>query len=292
MKLPITELWADKKERIRKKSPFGNLPSWDLFSVIVKFGDDLRQEQLALQLVTQFHKIFKEANIPIYLRPYSILITSSQSGLVETVLDTASLHQIKKNTPGFTTLDQYYKEVYEHPSDKYKVAQMNFVESTAGYSILTYLLQIKDRHNGNLLIDAEGHMIHIDFGFMLSNSPGKNMNFEAAPFKMTQEFIDVMGGLNSNVFEYFKALMVRGFLECRKHCEKIIFLVEMMQEGSNMPCFVGGPASVEQLRQRFCTSMTEDEYIQHVEGLITKSCNNWYTRQYDKFQYMTNGVRY
>ena len=44
-------------------------------------------------------------------------------------------------------------------------------------------------------------MIHIDFGFMLSNSPGNNMNFESAPFKLTQEFIDVMGGLDSSVFE-------------------------------------------------------------------------------------------
>jgi len=260
--------------------------------VIVKFGDDLRQEQLALQLVTQFHKIFQEAELPIYLRPYAILITSSQSGLVETVLDTASLHQIKQKVPDFRNLDHYYKNVYNYPSVEYQIAQQNFVESMAGYSILSYLLQIKDRHNGNLLIDAEGHLVHIDFGFMLSNSPGLNMNFESSPFKLTQEFIDVMGGVGSDVFQYFTALLIRGFIEVRKHCEKIIFLVEMMLEGSHFPCFIGGQATVDLLRQRFALGLSEDEFIKHVEDLIAKSCNNWHTRQYDKFQYLTNGVLY
>ena len=32
-------------------------------------------------------------------------------------------------------------------------------------------------------------MIHIDFGFMLSNSPGGNVNFEQSPFKLTQDLI-------------------------------------------------------------------------------------------------------
>jgi hypothetical protein len=50
--------------------------------------------------------------------------------------------------------------------------------------------QVKDRHNGNILLDEEGHIIHIDFGFMLSNSPG-GVNFESAPFKLTRELLEV-----------------------------------------------------------------------------------------------------
>jgi phosphatidylinositol 4-kinase B len=88
-----------------------------------------------------------------------------------------------------------------------KVAQRNFVESMAGYSIVCYLLQIKDRHNGNILMDDEGHVIHIDFGFMLSNSPG-GVNFENSPFKLTRELLEVMdsnsNGHASELFDYFK----------------------------------------------------------------------------------------
>ncbi|PKI42253.1 hypothetical protein CRG98_037369 [Punica granatum] len=49
------ELWELKKERIRKASPFGKLSGWDLRSVIVKSGDDCRQEHLAVQLISHFY---------------------------------------------------------------------------------------------------------------------------------------------------------------------------------------------------------------------------------------------
>ena len=49
---------------------------------------------------------------------------------------------------------------------------------------------MKDRHNGNILVDNEGHIIHIDYGFILSASP-KNLGFENSPFRLTPEFVEV-----------------------------------------------------------------------------------------------------
>ena len=60
--------------------------------------------------------------------------------------------------------------------------------------MVCYLLQIKDRHNGNILLTRHGHIVHIDFGFFLCSSPGKGIGFETAPFKLTREFVEMMGG--------------------------------------------------------------------------------------------------
>jgi phosphatidylinositol 4-kinase len=91
------EPWKTKKERIRSLSPYGRHPNWKLISVIVKTGADLRQEQIALQLIAEMHSIWLEEKVPTKVYPFRILITSNDSGLIETIPDSVSIHSIKKD---------------------------------------------------------------------------------------------------------------------------------------------------------------------------------------------------
>jgi len=286
------ESFAQQKARMRAASVFGNQPGWNLRSVIVKAGDDCRQELMAVQLMKEFHNIFVQDGLQAWLRPIKVLVTSSHSALIETVVDAHSIHSIKSKLPKHYSLADYFDEKYRKGSRAHGIAKRNFVESMAGYCIVSYLLQIKDRHNDNILLDEAGHVVHIDFGFMLSNSPG-GINFETAPFKLTREFLEVMGsdadGKGSELFDYFKILCIQVFLSCRKHAQHILDLVEMMQH-SAFPCFSGGPRVLNALKKRFHLAATEEECIEICLNLISDSMDAWRTRQYDYYQRVLNGI--
>lgn len=66
----LKEPWEEKEKRIRSESPYGHLTSWHLLAVIVKCGDDLRQELLASQLLMMLQKVWSIENLPLWLRPY------------------------------------------------------------------------------------------------------------------------------------------------------------------------------------------------------------------------------
>lgn len=65
----------------------------------------------------------------------------------------------------------------------------------------------------NMLINAE--------------SPGFNINFESAPFKLTNEYIELLGGLESAEFRLFEDLLIRGFFAIRKHIEELAAMVQV-----------------------------------------------------------------
>jgi phosphatidylinositol 4-kinase len=285
------ENWKEKEERLRSASAYGNHPGWKLLPVLVKSNDDLRQEQLASQLIQRMALILARDKVSVWLCPYEILALDASGGIIEAIPDTISLASLKKNDPDYTDLKGFFEQ-YFHQADTLADAKANFCESLAAYSMVCFLLQIKDRHNGNILLDNRGHLIHIDFGFFFLSSPGKNTGFESAPFKLTREFVNLLGGPDSHLFGIFRTLCHRTFLSLRKHCHEIILLVEMLQLGNEeLACFRGRPDdAIRELRQRFRLDLNDRACLEYVNALIEESLENWRTNWYDRYQRYCVGV--
>ncbi|CAK7264511.1 Phosphatidylinositol 4-kinase pik1alpha (PI4-kinase)(PtdIns-4-kinase) [Sporothrix epigloea] len=298
------EAWDIKRERIRRSSPYGWMKNWDLVSVIVKTGADLRQEAFACQLIAVCDKIWEDAQVGVWVKQMRILVTGESSGLIETITNGVSLHSIKRSLTlasiedgqnprrRIATLKDYFVKAFGAPeSEAHRAGVDAFKRSLAAYSVISYVLQLKDRHNGNVLVDNEGHIVHIDFGFMLSNSPG-SVAFEAAPFKLTHEYVEVLGGVGSTDFDDYKRLCKQAFQALRKSADSVVDLVSMMGRDSKMPCFVAGVAqATANLRQRFQLHLSAEDAEHFVETeLIGKSLGSYYTRLYDTFQYRTQGI--
>ena len=223
------------------------------------------------------------------LHPYEILITSSSSGLLEFLQNTCSIDGIKKKMViDSKSLYLFYKKYFK---ENFEEAQINFTRSLAAYSLICYYLKIKDRHNGNILIDMYGNIIHIDFGFILGISPG-GINFENAPFKLTKEYVEIMGGIDSLYYQMYKDLMVKGMIICKKYVDDIINIAEIMSKGSKMPCFF--KKNIDEIfksfRERFYADKKDEEFIKIVDDMIYASYDNFRTNQYDNFQKLTNGI--
>jgi phosphatidylinositol 4-kinase len=288
---PFIKPWSETERQIKERSHFKMFNSLSIVSFIAKANDDLRQEVMTMQLIKKYDEIFKNENIPLKLHPYEILITSNSSGLIEFLPDTISFDALKKNLleKNITFLD-FFKQ---HFGDDFEECQKNFAESLAGYSLVCYLLAIKDRHNGNILLDKDGCIIHIDFGFILGISPGGNMNFENAPFKMTRDYVNLMGGIESSIFLYFKSLFLRGLFAARRKVDVIANLIEAMGLGVPMPCFNGRNLKeiINLFKDRCFVKFSEFEIVNLADNLIERSVNSWRTTQYDYFQKLTNNIQ-
>lgn len=103
-------------------------------------------------------------------------------------------------------------------------------------------------------------------------------------------FPQVMGGLGSDMFAYFKILILQGLIAARKHHEKLITLVEILQTNSQLPCFRNGASTIKGLRDRFHMGLTEEQLQLLVDSMVESSIHSLTTKLYDGFQYLTNGI--
>jgi phosphatidylinositol 4-kinase len=217
---------------------------------------DCRQDALALQVIQWCKNIMAANGLELFLYPYRVLPNRTGGndgligGIIECVPNANTRDEIGKSTAS-SLKDYFISRFGPEESESFQKAQRNWIVSCAGYAVTSYILQVKDRHNGNVMVDDAGHMIHIDFGFIFDISPARNMRFESAGFKLTQEMVELMGSdgkTESALYKWFQYLVVRGFLAVREHRSEILAIVEPMLN-STLVCFNNN--SLNALKERF-----------------------------------------
>ncbi|KAF8643783.1 hypothetical protein AX16_008802 [Volvariella volvacea WC 439] len=145
---------------------------------IFKVGDDCRQDILALQVIAMFKNIYTSLGLTLYLFPYRVIATAPGCGVIDVVPNATSRDEMGRAK--VNSLIDFFKAKYGGPDTvEFQKARLNFIQSMAAYSVACYILQIKDRHNGNIMIDGDGHIIHIDFGFLFDIDKYTLKSFES-----------------------------------------------------------------------------------------------------------------
>jgi phosphatidylinositol 4-kinase len=288
-----TELMLEKinenEETSGKGEPIPQEMTYEVWqSAIFKVGDDCRQDVLALQMIAAFRGIFNNVGLDVYVYPYRVTATAPGCGVIDVLPNSISRDMLGREA--VNGLYDYFVSKYGgETSIRFQEARNNFVKSMAAYSVISYLLQFKDRHNGNIMIDDAGHILHIDFGFCFDIAPG-GVKFERAPFKLTSEMVAVMGGsTESQSFKWFEELCIKAFIASRPYTEKLCHMVVPMLD-SGLPCFK--PQTITHFRERFVLEKSEREAADFMKYLIKKSYESHSTGIYDQFQLMTNGIPY
>jgi len=128
------------------------------YPIIFKSGDDLRQDQLVIQIIILMDRLLRKENLDLKLTPYRILATSAFTGIVQFVpsMSLATIEEGKRSPAGVLP---YLKSTFPDPTQELGVkaeVMDTYVKSCAGYCVITYLLGVGDRHLDNLLLTADG----------------------------------------------------------------------------------------------------------------------------------------
>ncbi|KII89099.1 hypothetical protein PLICRDRAFT_698221 [Plicaturopsis crispa FD-325 SS-3] len=255
---------------------------------IFKVGDDCRQDVLALQIIAMFKNIFTSVGLTLYLYPYRVTATAPGCGVIDVVPNATSRDEMGRAKVN-DLLDFFVAKYGGEDTVAFQHARLNFIQSMAAYSVACYILQIKDRHNGNIMIDGEGHIVHIDFGFLFDIGPG-GVKFEPNSFKLNHEMVVLMGGRYSQGYQLFQHLTVKAFLAIRPYADQLVSTVQLMLD-TGLPSFKGEP-TIKRLRDRFALGLNERQAAEWMMSVVRNAHENVRSTAYDEFQRLQNGIPY
>ncbi|KAF2742847.1 phosphatidylinositol 3-kinase [Sporormia fimetaria CBS 119925] len=241
-----------------------------LYPIIFKTGDDLRQDQLVIQIITLMDRLLRKENLDLKLTPYSILATSTSAGAFEFIPSTSLAAALAKHKGSLLSYLRTHNPDDSDPLGVRKSAMDTYIKSCAGYCVITYLLGVGDRHLDNLLITPSGHFFHVDFGYILGRDPKPF----APPIKLSREMIEGMGGPQSEGYARCKEYMFTAYTTLRKHASLILNLFALMGE-ANVGDLKLVESAGELVKERMGLGKSEEGAVREFGGLLEESVQSY-----------------
>lgn len=229
-----------------------------LAQIIFKQGDDVRQDQLVLNIIQLMDRLLKKEKLDLQLTSYKVLATAPSQGMIEFIQAEPLAKILAENN---NDLQAFLRKHNRDDNADYQIAPAvmdTYVKScgaplpdmmrwriscpdrcpgrgpteyalpAAGFCVITYLLGIGDRHLDNLLLTKDGKLIHIDFGYILNNDP----KLFPPPMKLCPEMVECMGGVDSPEARKFRSYCYLAFNILRKSANLILNLFALMVQSS------------------------------------------------------------
>ncbi|KAG8348223.1 phosphatidylinositol 3-kinase [Trypanosoma vivax] len=245
-----------------------------IVELLFKVGDDVRQDQLVVQVLGLIDTMLRQDGLDLCLSPYRVLATGPAEGLVEFVPDVVTLQSVQRDITGFIRTHNNSKEAY-------RAAMSRFTKSCAGYCVLTFILGIGDRHLENILLRPDGRLLHIDFGYILGNDPKPF----PPPMKIIKEMVEALGGPQSDGYMEFKSYCCSSYNIIRERAPLILSMLLLMVDAS-IPQ-ISGDGRVDprvnllKMQERLRLDLSNAEAAQYIQNVIADSVGSIFTNLWD-----------
>ncbi|XP_017489554.1 PREDICTED: phosphatidylinositol 3-kinase catalytic subunit type 3, partial [Rhagoletis zephyria] len=236
------------------------------YVAIFKHGDDLRQDQLILQMITLMDKLLRRENLDLKLTPYKVLATSSKHGLLQ-YIDSYTVADVLAREGSIHNFFRKHSPCENGPYGIAAETMDTYIKSCAGYCVITYLLGVGDRHLDNLLLTTNGKLFHIDFGYILGRDP-KPM---PPPMKLSKEMVEAMGGVSSDHHHEFRKQCYTAYLHLRRHANVMLNLFSLMVDASVPDIALEPDKAVKKVEENLQLGLTDEEAVQHLQALLDVS---------------------
>ncbi len=238
---------------------------------ILKTDAGLRKENIVSSLIIILqNKLIQQMNrgridhfepIPTY----KIIMITNTIGVIEFLDDCLTLKNI--NSKNYT-LQNYILD--NNKDSKIKTIKERFAKSLAISSCLSYVLGLGDRHASNIMVSKSGHIVHIDYGYILEN-PIHSTIVNNPIIRISNEMIDFLGGWNSEYYDLFKNYIIKVFDIIRLYSDIIINYYNILANEN----IIDWSIFKKRLTDRFLNGMTFKDIEVVLLDVIESSSNGY-----------------